>query len=133
MGRRRSRTLTEVELQFMQVIWDAEDASAEEVRDALAKQKYRLTNGSVRKILSILLTKGYLTRRKFSHRYLYQAQVSRERANRSLLEDLYDRAFGGSATYMVAALLDSRMVKDGDLKKIKKLIAEKEREARSQG
>ena len=34
MGRRRSRTLTEVELQFMQVIWDVEEASAEEVRDA---------------------------------------------------------------------------------------------------
>ena len=131
MGRRKSRTLTEVELQFMQVIWAVAEASAEDVRAALAKQKYRLTNGSVRKILSILLEKGYLTRRKVSHRYLYQARVGQERANRSLLADLHNRAFGGSAACMVAALLDSRLVSDKDLKKIKKLIAEKERAARN--
>ncbi len=63
MARRKSRTLTEVELEFMQIVWEAGDVTPDNVLEQLRRQGRDLADGSVRKILSILVTKGYLSRR----------------------------------------------------------------------
>ena len=41
MARRKSRTLTEVELEFMQVVWKAGEAATGDVQNALRKQGRR--------------------------------------------------------------------------------------------
>ncbi len=128
MARRKARTLTEVELEFMLVVWAApDDVNSEDVMKALAKEGRKLSDGSVRKMLSILEDKGYLSRRKEGRSFYYRAEVPEDQANRSLVVDLLCRAFGGSAALMVATLLDSRKIGKKDLDKIKKLIAAKER------
>ena len=128
MARRRSRTLTEVELEFMQVVWNRDEVTTEDVREALAAQARDLTGGSVRKVLSILVDKGYLTRRQEGRGFIYRATVPEEEANRNLLADLLGRAFDGSAALMVAALLDARPVSHRELEEIKRLIAQREAE-----
>ena len=130
MVRRKSRTLTEVELEFMQIVWQRGEVTTEDVLDALRRRGRRLADGSVRKVLSILAAKGYVSRRpeERGKGFRYRAEVPKEKANRSLLADLRDRAFGGSAALMVAALLDSRRMGKADLAKIKQLIAEREEE-----
>jgi hypothetical protein len=56
MARRKTRTLTEVELEFMQAVWAADrEVTTEDVLDALRRQGRELAGGSVRKVLSILL------------------------------------------------------------------------------
>ena len=127
MPRRKSRTLTEVELEFMQVVWQAGEMTPEEVLEQLRRQGRNLSDGSVRKILSILVTKGYLSRRPEGRTFRYRAEVPKGRANRSLLMDLVNRAFAGSPALMVAALLDSPRLSDKDLKKIKQLISQREK------
>ena len=127
MGRHKSKTLTPVELEIMQVIWEAGEVSAEQVRMLLRQQKRSLHNASVRKMLSILLEKGYTQRRKISHRYVYVAKVSQKRACGSILADVQSRVFGGSTKCMMSALINSRLVSKKDLKEIKQLIAEKEK------
>jgi len=130
LARRKSRTLTEVELQFMQVIWSAdEEVSTEDVRAALERQGRPLSGGSIRKVLSILVRKGYVSRRPEGRGFLYGAEVPEEQASRKLVLDLLRRAFDGSAALMVASLLDTKAVKAHDIEQIKKLIAEREREA----
>lgn len=126
MARRKSRTLTEVELEFMHVIWACGEATSEDVRKALGKQGHRLADGSVRKILSILLAKGYLSRYKDGREFVYSAVVPEGQAKASMLADLLKRAYGGSAALLVASLLDSRQVRAKDLEEIRKLIAERE-------
>ncbi|GAH35065.1 unnamed protein product [marine sediment metagenome] len=129
MARRKARTLTEVELEFMRVIWAApEDVTSKDVQKALGRE---LSDGSIRKVLSILGDKGYVSRKKDGRFFHYRAEVPEEQAHRSLVADLRRRAFGGSAALMVATLLDSRSVGKKDIRKIKKLIAELEREKRS--
>jgi len=127
MARRKSRTLTEVELEFMQIVWQAGDATPEDVLEQLRRQGRNLSDGSVRKILSILVTKGYVSRRPEGRTFSYRAEVPKGRANRSLLMDLVNRAFGGSPALMVAALLDSPKVSQADLTKIKQLISKREK------
>lgn len=129
MAGRKARTLTEVELEFMRVIWAApEDVTSEDVQKALGR---KLSDGSIRKVLSILGDKGYVSRKKDGRFFHYRAEVPEGQAHRSLVADLLRRAFGGSAALMVATLLDSREVGKKDIQKIKKLIADLEREKRS--
>ena len=127
MARRKSRTLTEVELEFMLIVWQAGEVNPEEVLAQLRRQGRPLADGSVRKILSILVTKGYLSRRPEGKTFRYRAEVPKGQANRSLLMDLVNRAFAGSPALMVAALLDSPKVSPADLKQIKQLISEREK------
>ncbi len=131
MARRKSRTLTEVELEFMQIVWDAGDVTTEDVLGALRRRGRHITDGSVRKILGILVAKGYLTRQpeQRGNGFRYRPQVERDKANGSLVADIVERAFGGSAALLVASLLDGRGVSKGDLAKIKQLIARRERES----
>jgi len=127
---RTSTTLTQVELEFMHVIWQSGEVSADHLTEALRSQGRSLTGGSVRKILLILLKKGYLTRRKVSHAFLYKPAVGKGKATTHMALDVLKRAFGGNAALMVAALLDSRAVRRKDIEIIKQLIAEREREER---
>jgi len=128
MARRRSRTLTEVELEFMRIIWERGEVSTEEVLKALQEQGRLLSDGSVRKILSILVAKGYAARRPRGRAFLYRATAPEEQTKKGMLMDLVSRAFGGSSALMVAALLDTRAVRKGDIEAIKRLIAEREKE-----
>ena len=126
MARRKSRTLTEVELEFMQIVWQLGEVTTEDVLGHLHSHGRKLSDGAVRRILSILVAKGYLSRRPEGRAFRYRPEVAKDSASGSLLSDLVNRAFGGSAALMVAALLDSSSVSQRDLRKIKQLISQRE-------
>ncbi len=128
MARRKNRILTEVELEFMQIVWHAREVTTEDVLAALRRTGRDLADGSVRKVLSILEAKGYLARRQEGRGFVYWATVPKDKANRGMVMDLVKRAFGGSAAMMVAALVDNRDVSGEDLDEIKRLIAQREKE-----
>ena len=128
MGRRKSSTFTEVELEFMQVIWAAGEVSTDHVLEVLKGRGRILSDGSIRKVLSILVKKGHLTRRREGRAFLYKPKIHEGQANRKMVQDLVKRAFGGSTALMVAALFDSKSLNERDLKEIKRLIAEHEKE-----
>ncbi|MBN1294422.1 MAG: BlaI/MecI/CopY family transcriptional regulator, partial [Candidatus Latescibacteria bacterium] len=127
MPGRKSPTFTEVELEFMHIIWDNESVSTEDMQRTLHEQGRDLSDGAIRKILSILLEKGHLTREKSGRSFIYRATVPREQADRNMVKDLLSRAFSGSVTRMVATLLNSRDISDNDIREIKRLIEKRER------
>ncbi len=127
MAGRKSSTFTEVELEFMQIIWEHGEVSTEDVLNALRKCDRKLSDGSVRKIFSILMNKGHITRRRDGRGFLYRAKVHQNQANKRMISDLLSRAFSNSASLLVAALLDSSKVSDEEIEEIKQLIAERER------
>jgi BlaI family penicillinase repressor len=129
MARRKASTFTEVELEFMHVVWESGEVDTEEVQRVLQRSGRELTDGSVRKVLSILVTKGHLTRRKISHRFLYKAKIPQKKANIKMVQDLLKRGFRGSPSLMVAALLESRTVSKHDMKRIQQLITKYEKES----
>ena len=128
MARRKSRTLTEVELEFMQVVWNVGEVTTESVLEALASQGRHLSDGSVRKMLSILVRKGYLSRRRLGRGFLYKARVDEREATKKMVTDLLKRAFDGQAALMVATLLESRTLCKKDIEEIKRLIASRDKE-----
>ena len=130
MARRKTRTLTEVELEFMQVLWSNKEASPEDMQKVLEKKDAILTGGSIRKMLQILMRKGYVKRVKQGKKYVYSAKVQQEQAHKSMICDLLNRAFEGSFSHMVAALMDIQNVSDEDIVKIEQLIKKRKKEAR---
>jgi predicted transcriptional regulator len=130
MARHKTRTLTEVELEFMKALWAKGEATTEEVQQLLHQRGRDLADGSIRKVLSILERKGYAERRRDGRGFLYKAKVQEDEAHRSLVQDLLSRAFGGSAALLVASLLGAASVRRKDVEAIKRLIAEQEREER---
>lgn len=127
MVRRTSPTFTEVELEFMQVIWEKGQVSTEDIQTTLAEQNRHLSDGSIRKILSILMRKGHLTRHRVGRSFFYRAKEREKQAHRTIVQDLLRRAFRGSPSLMVAALLGIKNVDKKDIEEIKKLIAQHER------
>ena len=129
MARRRSKTLTELELEIMQVIWEArEPIGVEDIRARLKEQGNAYAPATIRTMLGILRDKRYLTRKKSGRGFLYQALVDREKAQSGIVADLLHRVFDGSAAALTAALLGSGKVTRKELNAIHRLLNRDEKE-----
>lgn len=98
-----SKTLSRREREIMDIVYRLGSATAESVRDAMAKPP---TNPAVRATLRTLIEKGHLRVEQDGPRYVYHPTVPRDDARRSALRHLVDTFFGGSAPGAMAALLE---------------------------
>ena len=121
--------LSRRERQIMEIVYRAGRASATEV---LAELPDPPSYSAVRALLRILENKGHLRHELSGTRYVYLATVGKERARRSALRSMVDTFFEGSASKVVAALLDlSREdLSEQALTRISRLIAQARREGR---
>lgn len=79
------------------------------------------------KLMQIMADKGLVTRDESARTHIYDARVSQEHTQRQLLNDLVDRAFGGSAAELVLRALSSHRSSAAELQEIRKLIDEARR------
>ncbi|MBT4485222.1 MAG: hypothetical protein HOC71_16270 [Candidatus Latescibacteria bacterium] len=129
MGLRKSRLFTEGELDFMKVLWVLGEASPEEIQKALQRFSRKLTGGTIRNVLVVMIEKGYVTRRKKGKVYLYKAKMPENQAKKFMIQDLLEKAFNGSESHMVATLLKTREVRKEEMEEIKRLIDNQKKEA----
>lgn len=107
MPRPKSKTLTEREAQIMEVLWDRPGATAEAIRAALPNQ---LHDSTVRTLLRVLETKGFVRHRAQGKSYLYEPTVPRTHAQGRAVTNLLKRLFGGSAEDLVLRLLENEQI-----------------------
>ena len=119
-------TLTELELAIMQVLWELGEGTVEDVRSALGRRGRPLAPSSIRTMLAILQEKQYVARRPLNRGFLYRPLISAEKARKRILRDIVQRAFEGSASALVAALMGTNMVSEKERARIKGLIEEQE-------
>jgi BlaI family transcriptional regulator, penicillinase repressor len=130
MPGRKSSTFTEVELEFMQIIWSRGEVSTEDIRTALSENGRDLPDGAIRKIFSILMKKGHVKRRPQGRGFIYSANIHEEQAHKKMILDLLGRAFNDSVSTMLATLLNSSNISGDEMQKIKELIARHEKEVK---
>ncbi len=125
MPRRKNseQTLTPLELEIMQVLWDAGPANVQTVQESLTTRNLAYT--TVQTMLNVLHRKGKVKRRLKDRAYLYQPIVTRKNAVGQALGDVLDRFFGGSADSLVLSLLESRKLTPERLAQLQKLVAQK--------
>ena len=131
MARRKSRTPTELELEIMQAIWNEGEATVKDISDRLSQAGRPLALPSIRTMLSILQDKGYVKRRREGRGYVYRAVVSGDQARKRILRDIFERAFDGSASHLVTALVNAGMVSKKELEEARRLIEEREKETKA--
>jgi BlaI family transcriptional regulator, penicillinase repressor len=122
--------LTPLELEIMQVLWDAGACTVAEVRPKL---KGELAYTTVQTMLNVLLRKGKVSRVQEGRAFRYKAAVNRRRASGSAVEDLVRRMFGGSAEALLMAMVDSRQIGSEELERVRQRISEAEREVQTKG
>lgn len=125
--RRKSQTFTDVELEFMKILWKKGEAAPDKISGAFAGMGRDLTYGTIRNMLVLMIEKGYVARRKQGKVYLYRAIVGEEDAKRSMLNDLLTRAFDGSEASMIATLLSGKNVGDDELAEIHRILDNEKR------
>lgn len=122
MARKATAGPTERELDILEVLWLDDHHSVRDVHAALS-ERGRVSFTAVQTMLQIMFEKGLVQRELAGRSYEYRAAVTREEAQSTLLGDLLDRAFGGSAAALVSRALDVKPASDADLDEIEALIA----------
>ncbi|MCA9078333.1 MAG: BlaI/MecI/CopY family transcriptional regulator [Planctomycetaceae bacterium] len=126
MAKKKSkRDLGARERQIMDVIFELEEASVSDVLEKLADPP---SYSSVRTMIRLLESKGFLRHRREGTKYVYRPTQSRASASKSALRHLLQTFFGGSAPDAVAAILDSEQLSPDELARIEKLIEDAQQE-----
>lgn len=120
MARRKSPTLTEVELELMEVLWAKGQATVGEIVEALPGA--RLAYSSVLTMMRILEQKGYVEHEKEGRAFLYRPLVDRQQARQSAIGYLLKRFFNNSPELLVVNLLEHEQLDDEEIQRLKRLI-----------
>jgi predicted transcriptional regulator len=119
----RSIKLTKFEIDIMETLWTRGEASIREMQEAFAEKK-RPGYTTVQKMVYRLEEKGVVRRtRKLGNFHIFAATVSREAAQRRLIEDLLS-IFGGQSRPVVAHLIGAGKLTLEDVEFAEKTLRE---------
>lgn len=125
----RTRSIGRAELDVLKYIQDHHPVTVGKVAAHLmaAKGQKRTTALNV---MSRLVQKGYLTRRRVEGVYQYSPRVGKGELLRRLVGDFVDKALGGSLSPFVAYLARDAEVKGEELRELKRIVEELEAKQR---
>jgi len=107
--KKRSSSLTPLELQIMQVLWREGAGDVQHVQNNLPSGTI-LAYTTVQTMLNVLQRKGKVRRKLKGRAYEYRPVLSEEKAVQHAVRDLVKRLFGGSSEELVMSLFKSRQV-----------------------
>ena len=115
--------LPPAELDVLQCLWEAEELTAREVRELLAKRR-PLSHSSVCTLLDRLSAKGFVTRQKglSGKAFVYRANVASNKTLSGMIDDLVERAFGGSGVDLIASLLETKRLTNSEIGQLQCLL-----------
>jgi BlaI family penicillinase repressor len=117
--------LTPRELAIMDIIWERREATVRDVHDALNRRR-KVAYTTVMTLMSILATKGHLTRRRDERAYVYSPTRPRHQAVARLVTDFVDRVFSGSAQPLLLHLVKHEKLTAAERAELRRLIDELE-------
>ena len=111
------------ELEVLKVLWERGPATVREVMDVLNRDRERAYT-SVMSLMNVMTDKRLLARQPQGRAFIYEAAVAREATLGQAVGDLLGRVFEGSASSLVAHLLEQSQVSDAELDAIRRAIGE---------
>jgi BlaI family transcriptional regulator, penicillinase repressor len=123
--RPKSRTLTELELEIMKIVWQVKSATVRDVYETMLERR-KIAYTTVMTMMRILEQKQYLKRWLEERAYVYQATRSSNKVIKGMVREFVNRVFNGSAQPLLAHLVEDRRLSEKDLKEITRMIREKE-------
>jgi len=121
--RPRPDTPTDGELEILKVLWEHGPSTVREVLEELNKSRERAYT-SVMTMMNLMFDKGLLRREQEGRAFVYRPVAERGTTLSELVENLVGKAFDGSPSSLVTALLDKSQISEEELSEIQKAIAE---------
>jgi BlaI family penicillinase repressor len=112
---------TDAELAILGVLWTRGASTVRQVHEALADTRVTGYTTTL-KLMQIMADKGLVKRDETARTHVYSAVAGEVQTQRQLVQDLVDRAFGGSAAQLVLRALSAEGATDAEVKEIRKLI-----------
>ena len=122
MARPASLQPTDGELEILAVLWEQGPCELRGVCESL-NQKRKVATTTVATMLGVMLDKELVNRTGGPRGYLWSAAVSREQAAKGLVGKLVDRMFSGSASQLVAHLLQGDQLSAAERAEIEVLLS----------
>ena len=128
MAERTNQHPTELELMILKILWEESPLPVREVRQRLADQGRDLAHTSVITTLNTMCEKKQLSRRKDGKAFLFSPKIRQDRVSHSMLGDIVDRVFDGSASALMLSLFDRSDIDAEEVKELRRLLDQKARE-----
>lgn len=120
------KQLTKAEEQFMQVLWDLEKGSVQDIIDQLPEPKPAYNTVST--IIRILESKDFVGHKPKGRGYIYYPIIKKTDYSNQSLQKLVDGYFGGSFKSMVSFFVKKNDVDINELESILETINTKKEE-----
>ena len=118
--------LSKLELIIMEALWTKGPCSIREIHESFPARK-KLAYSTVQTMVYRLEAKKALRRfKKISNAFIFEAAISREAAERKLIDDLLG-LFGGRTRPIIAHLIEAGSFTRKDVQDAEKLVLEHER------
>ena len=114
---------TDAELAILGVLWEQGPSTVRQVHDALAATRETGYTTTL-KLMQIMAEKGLVSRDESARTHIYAARLPQIETQQQLVNDLVDRAFGGSAAALVMQALNANTASPDDIAEIQRLISE---------
>lgn len=118
-----SMPLTAAQREIMEVVWQQGEVTVAGVRTALAAHR-NVARNTVQTMMLRLEERGWLAHREVGRAFMYRAARPREESIGQRVREIVNNLCGGSPETLVAALLDYRGLRPGELERIRKMLDE---------
>jgi BlaI family transcriptional regulator, penicillinase repressor len=112
---------TKLELTILRVLWEKGPGSVREIQARLSESRETGYTTAL-KMLQIMTEKGLVDRDETVRPQIYRAKFSQQKTQKQLLQDLVQRAFGGSVKALVMQAVSTKKSSPEDLEAIEKLL-----------
>ena len=114
---------TPAEMRLLQVLWDREEATVDEVVNA-HPEKERPNYKTTQTLLRIMEQKGFITHESRGRVFVFRPLVSRKIIDHLSIQALVSRNFRGSASGLLINLLEATPIKKKQLDELEAYIRE---------
>jgi BlaI family transcriptional regulator, penicillinase repressor len=121
MARPANEHPTDGELEILRALWDLKSATLGQVCQALRADRDVATT-TVATMLGVMLDKGLVRRKKGPRGNLWTAAVTHDAAAKGMVGKLVDGVFDGSASRLVAHLVEGGKLSAAELTELRELI-----------
>jgi BlaI family penicillinase repressor len=116
-------SISDAEWQVMNVIWDGQPLTAQEVVAGLADHS-DWAPATVKTMLHRLVRKNVLTFEEQGNRYVYRSRVRRSDCVRQASRSFLERVFGGESASLLAHFLRNAQLSSHDIAELRKILDE---------
>jgi predicted transcriptional regulator len=127
MAKKNFQKPTDSELEILQILWQHGASTVKTVNEKLNEKKETGYTTTL-KMLQIMFEKNLVKRDENERSHIYRAAIEQNETQKVLLEKLLETAFSGSAANLVMQALGNSQPSKEDLKKIKELLIQIERD-----